>query len=305
MEVSPYHLKWIEKCARFARVCADDADKISRLAQEVSKCLLVKAAAKRPLDLSVPPVVDAVWHTMILDTQSYRAFCIDLLGNTGFVHHTPFTTEDSEEDKLKRVHKLLTFYVNLTGSEPSEQDAWIWEGFIAPTPAPTVAEPSANKKRKTKRKVLPLAKAKLSGGRTNAPYTFNGKKYTVQVVDGILYGDLRTILAKRHHVDIIFLGYGDGVEYSADRKNRIIPMPRPSEMQIFVKGLDGDTHTFSVKSEQSVEALKIAIFNRLSHSPCEQRLIFSGNQLEDGNTLASYNISVGDTVHLVMRLRGC
>lgn len=74
--------------------------------------------------------------------------------------------------------------------------------------------------------------------------------------------------------------------------------------EIWVKGLDGKTHTIGTSLSAKVYDVKVKLQAKTGVPWEDQRLIFAGQQLDDDDTLSDCKVEAECTLHLVLRLRG-
>ncbi|KLO06576.1 ubiquitin [Schizopora paradoxa] len=75
-------------------------------------------------------------------------------------------------------------------------------------------------------------------------------------------------------------------------------------MLLNVKTLTGKEISLDIDEDETITRLKEKVEEQSGVPPPQQRLIFSGKQLVDGQTAKESSLKAGDTLHLVLALRG-
>ena len=74
-----------------------------------------------------------------------------------------------------------------------------------------------------------------------------------------------------------------------------------SGFYIYIKTLTGKLFPIDCEPVDRVEVIKFIIQSKEGIPPDQQRLIYAGKQLEDGDSLFDYNITIGSTIYLIIR----
>lgn len=74
------------------------------------------------------------------------------------------------------------------------------------------------------------------------------------------------------------------------------------EMQIFINTLFHSNVIFTVKAGDSIENLKSKIQDRFGYPPDQQRISYCGKGLQDGRSLADYNIQKEANLKLIIEI---
>ncbi|KAM3262894.1 hypothetical protein ACQJBY_053185 [Aegilops geniculata] len=90
-------------------------------------------------------------------------------------------------------------------------------------------------------------------------------------------------------------------DYNIEEESALTLDLVPQGMHIFIRARSGKIMTMGVDGEDSLYSVKAKFFDETGIPPGRQRLFFAGKQLEDGRTLADYDVQNESTLHVAFR----
>ena len=94
------------------------------------------------------------------------------------------------------------------------------------------------------------------------------------------------------------------VQSSIDVQNESRPIAPDTMFIITAKTLSGQIIPLECNGLTPIIELKKRLYDIIGEPPEQIRIIFKGKQLEDKNLVKDYGICLGDSIHIILRLRG-
>jgi hypothetical protein len=217
----------------------------------------------------LPPLVEQAWQRALLNTRLYRLFCEDVFGQT--LEYSTVNRSRASQDITEALYCIIF------GHKPP-RDIWSTKttAITASSFLDDLDEPAFVQR------PLKVRDAEEEENKTR-------KRRRLSAVSKRL-DDLLLDRPPQHS--------------RVDQPEQ--PLLAPGLFQITVRTVDSRTRQFTVWDTMTVLVFKKLIHEKEDVPVEEQRLVLTGKVLDDNTqTLASYGVKPGATLHLVPRAKGC
>jgi ubiquitin-large subunit ribosomal protein L40e len=132
---------------------------IRTAAEQTYFALVCKAIAADSMKVSLSPLLDLVWHEMILETKPYREMCETHFNK--FLDHTARTAVDSVGQKNQRIDALIAIWENVYPMTLLNKECWKREDEEVIVPHESNGKGGVKRGRGKKAKAEPAAEQQV------------------------------------------------------------------------------------------------------------------------------------------------